>query len=163
MCRGLTWADEEEAQKPCCCLLGSTKELDPHIPGQAEGEAPSGELPNAMWVWPRGPAGLPAMPAACPLLAIASSARSVGASAAAALAAEAEASCAALSRATEEDARLMALGVLGSDAPCNAILKSLMSTRKQQMQAIYSHLQSCNLSQDKSRAISQAYGDELKH
>ena len=118
---GLTWAEEEEAQKPCCCLLGSTNELDPYIPGQAEGEAPSGELPNAMWLCPGGPAGLPAMPAACPLLTIASSARSVGASAAAALAAEAEASCAALSRATDEDARLMALGVLGSDAPYNAI------------------------------------------
>lgn len=135
-CRGLTWADEEEAQKPCCCLLGSTNELDLYIPGQAEGEAPSGELPNAMWLCLGGPAGLPA---ACPLLAIASSARSVGASAAAALAAEAEASCAALSRATDEDARLIALGVLGSDAPCNAINITL-STQKQQMQAIYSNL-----------------------
>ena len=55
-----TWVDEEGAQKPCCCLPGLADMVEPHIAGQAGGEAPSGDL-DAIRLLCNGQGGLPPM------------------------------------------------------------------------------------------------------
>ena len=90
--------------------------VEPHIAGQAGGEAPSGDL-DAIRMLCDGQGGLPPMPIMGCLLPASSGCAGVLASAA--LAAEAEASGTLPSKVAAEGTLLMLLGVLGSDCPCN--------------------------------------------